>query len=430
MSSDQTPPPTSWQRWLPFLGNVPDLNRRQWQVLGLVGLSSFFATYHVALLQLALPQIQAGLAIPVEELSYWGALIRLGPLPAFVLTLAADSFGRRRLLLFSLVAFSVLGGATAFTPTVEVFATLQFLVRTFVAAAGLLAGVMIIEEFPETARGWGVGAHTALASVGGGTAAVLFSLVDVAPFGWRALFFVGFVALLFSGLLFRLLPETLRFERHQRSAAVDSPFRQALRPLAGLVRAYPGRFVAIAAVITLFNVGGDAALFYDPTYLQQEHGWQPWHISLLNLGAGFMAILGSAYAGRLSDRIGRKRTAMLFLGAFPLFIIGFYNVFGWLLPLLWAGLLFTSIGTTVALSTLAGELFPTSYRSTASGAMAVVATTTGSLSLVLHGILFRWLGSSWTAVSLLAGIILFAPLLVTSLPETSGRTLEEIAPEQ
>lgn len=430
MSANKIPPPGGWQRWLPFLGNIPDLNRRQWQVLALVGLSSFFATYNVALLQLALPQIQVGLAIPAEDLSYWGALIRLGPLPAFVLTVAADSFGRRRLLLFSLVAFTLLGGATAFAPTVAIFAALQFLVRTFVAAGGLLAGVMIIEEFPEGARGWGVGAHTALASVGGGTAAVLFSLVDVAPFGWRALFLAALAALLCSGLLFRLLPETLRFERHQRSTAIVSPFRQALRPLAGLVHAYPGRFIAIAAVITLFNLGGDAALFYDPTYLQQKHGWQPWHISLLNLGAGFMAILGSAYAGRLSDRIGRKRTSMLFLSAFPLFIIGFYNVFGWLLPLLWAGLLFASIGTSVALSTLAGELFPTSYRSTASGAMAMVATVTGSLSLVLHGILFQWTGSAWTAVSLLALLILFAPLLVTILPETSGRTLEEIAPER
>jgi hypothetical protein len=62
--------------------------------------------------------------------------------------------------------------------------------------------------------------------------------------------------------------------------------------------------------------------------------------------------------------------------------------------------------------------------------MAMVATVTGSLSLVLHGILFQALGSSWTAVSLLAALVLLAPALVTLLPETSGRTLEEIAPER
>ncbi|MCL4861138.1 MAG: MFS transporter [Caldilineaceae bacterium] len=430
MSSNKFTSPARWRRWVPFISRAPDLARRQWQILALAGLAAFFATYSVALLQLALPQIQAGLAIPAEEVSYWGALIRLGALPAFLLTLAADSFGRRRLILVSLSTFSLLSGATAFAPTIESFAVLQFLVRTFVSVTSLLAGVMIIEEFPEHARGWGMGAYAALASIGGGAAALLFALVNVTPFGWRALFALSLVGLLFGGLFLRLLPETTRFLRQQGQGGAPPSLRRGLRPLAQLVRSYPGRFIAIAGVITLFNMGGDAALFYDPTYLQQEHGWQPWRISLLNLGAGFMAILGSAYAGRLSDQIGRKRTAMLFLGAFPLFIIGYYNVAGWLLPILWAGLLFAVIGAGVTISTLGGELFPTSYRSTALGAMGMVATVTGSLSLILHGLLFQWIGSSWTAVSLLALLILAAPLIVTRLPETSGRTLEEIAPER
>jgi len=39
-------------------------------------------------------------------------------------------------------------------------------------------------------------------------------------------------------------------------------------------------------------------------------------------------------------------------------------------------------------------------------------------------------GSNWNAIALLGGLALFAPVLVwLAFPETSGRTLEEIAPE-
>jgi MFS family permease len=93
-------------------------------------------------------------------------------------------------------------------------------------------------------------------------------------------------------------------------------------------------------------------------------------------------------------------------------------------------MVFTSIGTGVALGTLNTELFPTAYRATASGATAMLATVGGVLSLVFHGQLLHLTGSSWSAVSWLALLVFVVPALLAGLPETSGRTLEEIAPER
>ena len=84
----------------------------------------------------------------------------------------------------------------------------------------------------------------------------------------------------------------------------------------------------------------------------------------------------------------------------------------------------------VALGTLSTELFPTSYRSTATGATSVVATTFGALSLVAHNQLSGMVSSPWQAISWLAVLLLLAPFFVLLLPETSGRTLEEIASER
>jgi MFS family permease len=406
------------------------LTIRQWQVLGLVALAALFGAYDGALLPLALPQIQSEFALPETVVSQWLAIIRLGAVPAFLLALGADGVGRRRLFLGSLLLFSCLTAATAFAPTATLFALCQFLLRTFTAATGLLAGVIIVEEFPKEARGWGIGAYTALASVGGGLAAMTFALVEVLPFGWRTLFFSGALALLASSLIARHLPETTRCQHQQRRHVQWSTIQRLADPLRQLVSAYPGRFLLLVVVICLYNLGGDAALFYDPAYLQQAHGWLPWQVSLLNLSAGFMAFIGSAAAGTWSDRLGRRRVTALFLGGLPLTILTYYHVAGWLLPFAWAVMLFIGIGAAVALNTLATELFPTSYRSTASGAIAVIATISGALSLMLHGWLLPLIGSPWRTAGLLALVILATPLLVLWLPETAGRTLEEIAPER
>lgn len=425
-------------RRIPRQLSLPPLTAQQWTVLLLVTLAALWGSYDLAVLQLALPQIAESLRIPLAQLSDVGALIKLGSLPAFGFAVAADRWGRRRLLISSVVCFTLATGATAFAPNVTTFVVCQFLARLFVTVVITLAGVFIIEEFPAHARGWGMGAFTGLATLGGGLAALLFAGIEQLPFGWRGLYVIGLVAFAFLPLWIMRLPETARFQAQQNEnkATESGAFARRVQlqvprwqPLRQLLRAYPLRLRILVVVILLFNLGGDAALFYDPTYLQQAHGWQPWQVSLLNLSAGFMALVGSMVAGRLSDRMGRRRTGGMLLVAMSLCIIAYYNVQGWLLPLFWAGLLFSSIGATVVLSAINNELFPTAYRATASGAIAILATLSGAASLTVHGQLVRWQLSPWTAISLLALGLLVIPVSLMRLPETSGRALEEIAPE-
>ena len=209
---------------------LPDLTRAQWRLLALVALAAGFGSYSLALLPLALTQIQRGLAIPAEELGTISAIIRLGAAPAFLFALSADHFGRRRVLLLAITAYLLLTGLTALALTPFFFMLTQFGVRLFAAVAGILALVMIIEEFPNEARGWGIGVYTALASVGGGSAALLFALVDVIPLGWRALFLVVLPALLLVGLWRTYLPETTRFQQQQTNHPSTNGLRAWITP--------------------------------------------------------------------------------------------------------------------------------------------------------------------------------------------------------
>jgi putative MFS transporter len=419
-----------WLKAAPFLGRPPALTRRQWQVIGLIAIVNLFDQYDLQLFGLALKQIQAELLIPEDRLGEFGAIVRLGALPAFLFGIFADRFGRRRVLLVSIVGYTVLTGLTAFAPNATTFVVLQFLARTFAVAEVMLAYVVITEELDPETRGWGIGALAALGACGNGLALGLFAFVDVLPMGWRFLYLVGLIPLTIIAWLRRSLPETRRFSQRAEGGASTSTLAAAFRPIIDLARMYPGRLLAVGAVVFLLNFSENAAGFFGPKYLQEVHGWLPWHYSLLGLMGGFVGIFGGTFAGRLSDKLGRRPVAAAFLFAHTVLIVAFYQGFGWFLAVLWVGMVFSGMAAGVVMGAFGNELFPTSYRSTASGARVIIATLGGVLGLFTESLLFGIFGSHWTAVSVLALGAFIAPLVVLSFfPETKGRELEDISPE-
>jgi putative MFS transporter len=419
-----------WLLALPFLAAAPALTARQWRVLALVSLASLFDQYDVSLFGMALPQIQAGLAIDEAQLGVLGSLVRLGALPAFAIALCADRFGRRRALLATVLAYTALTGATAFAPNAESYVALQFLARSFGVAEMLLAVVVIAEELEPAQRGWGIGALFALKSCGVGLAALLLPLAASSPDGWRALYLVGLAPLLLLAWLRRSLPETGRFAAH-RSARRDDSERGFVAPLRQLARAYPERLAASSAVVFLVSLGIAAADFLGPKYLQQAHGWTPGGVGLLYVAGGAFAIVGAPLAGTLSDRFGRRPVAIAFGSALVALGLVFYNAAGPALVPLWIALIFCLMANETLLAAFGAELFPTSHRSTAAGARVIVATVGGSLGLALESALYLWTGSHWSAASWLMALALAGPLIVAAaFPETAGRSLEDIAPER
>ncbi len=416
-----------WLYYTPFLGRAPQLTQRQWRVLGLVALASFFELYDLYLFQLALKQIQADLAIPEAHLGLFGSIVRAGALPAFLVAIVADRFGRRQVLLWTIVAYTLLTGATAFAPDLYTFAVLQFFARTFAVAETLLAVVVIAEEFDPENRGWGIGALGGIQACGAGLAALLFAMIDYVPYGWRGLYLVGLVPLGMIAYWRRTLPETQYFEAYR---VARQPAPSMLRPIFDLIRMYPGRLVAVVAVVFLLELAETPAGFFGPKYLQEVHGWTPATIGLLTLGGGALGIVGNTAAGRWSDRGGRRRVTILFILAQVVFTLLYYSAFGPILVPLWIVMIFAALGANVTLKALGTEMFPTSYRSTAAGFRVAIGTIGGSLGLLLETVLYGIFGSHWLAICTLAAMALIGPVLIHCFyPETSGRNLDEISPE-
>jgi len=417
-----------WTYVLPWLGKVPELRRRQWRLLGLLGTAELFDHYDIGILTLALVQIQAGLAIAEGEVGEVVSLIRLGAIPALLAGVLADRFGRRRLLLATILGFTAATFATAFVQTPAQFAAVQMLARACLYAETALAVVVLAEELSAAGRGWGIGVLGALGTLGHGVAAIAFAFVDVLPFGWRALYALGVLPLLAVAWLRRSLPETQRFERERARRAGSS---ESLRPLLALLRAYPGRLATLLAALAPLEFAAIVAVTFMAKTLQEQHGYAPGQVTLLYVTGGALAIVGNILAGSWSDRFGRRGTicALLFVVGGAAF--GFYRAESWIVAPLWILMVFATQGLEVLFKALGSELFPTSYRSTASSVRAMVGTLAGSLGLWLESQLYPIAGSHALAITwMLPTLVLPLLVVVLRVPETATRELEQIAPER
>jgi MFS family permease len=115
---------------------------------------------------------------------------------------------------------------------------------------------------------------------------------------------------------------------------------------------------------------------------------------------------------------------------FPIAGIAFYNGSGWLLPLAFIAVVFSSSAGDVIVRIFSTELFPTAQRGASAAWLTLLQTVGWILGLWLVG-LGRWAGVSLPMmISVVSAAVLVAGLLVLRLPETRQRELEEISDER
>ena len=422
--------PKPWWAQIFFWVPVPyGITRRQWTMLGALGATYLINSYDLGILNLALAQIQTGFGLSEQDIGKLAAIVRLGILPAFALGVLADKVGRRRLLLFTIVGFTLATFLTSFTRTATEFAVLQFFARTFVYAEDILAIVVVTEELEPHARGWGIGLMIAVGALGHGLSALLFSTVNFLPFGWRALYFFGAIPLVLVAWMRRSVQET---DRYRASAARRDPRAGGyLTPIVRLIERHPGRVAALSMALLPVAFAGGTAIQFQSKFLQSMHGYSPGNVSALFLLGGPLAMTGGLLFGRASDRFGRRRVLSAAVVTNCVATVCFYNTSGRIVPVVWIVTIFTQFGIDVLFGALGSELFATSQRSSASGLRSIVATLAIAAGLAVEGSLFVALGSHSAAITAMAWVALASPVILLALvPETAGRVLEEIAPDE
>lgn len=424
---EETAAPVARRPWWipPVLGSVPPLADEHFRLLGFVSLALFFENYDFSLLTAALPFIAESLDIGESELGGFTGLIRLGALPAFLIVPFADRLGRRRVFLLSVVALTVGTVLTGLCQTAAQFVAMQVFTRTFMMTAATIAFVMVSEELPAAHRGWGIGMLGALASLGHGLSALLFAGVEYLPYGWRALYVVGFVPLLFLSSFRRGVPETKRFATQEKST--ESALRGYFEPFRLLVQRFPARAIGIAALGLLTWAALGASYQFTAQFLLVHRGWEPGEYSILVLTAGGLGVFGNILAGRLGDLIGRRIVGAAFVGVFPLLAWGFFQTDGVFVVISWSLMVLSLTATVTIGRAFATELFPTAYRGTSAGLQTMMETLGAAGGLGLATVGMRAGMELTTVLPLISLLAPVAGLVILTFPETKGRELESIS---
>ena len=399
------------------------LTRSHFVLLGLVASASFFEGYDFIILNLVIPIIQKEFMISTEAIGLAVSAIAVGTIVAFFVIQQGDRFGRRPLLIFTVLGYTIATGLTAISQGIVTFVIFQFIGRVFLVAEWGIATVIVAEELPAKHRGWGIALVQAAAGIGGIVGGVLFPLVESSSLGWRAMYLVGLIPLVIVMVLRGGMKETRRFEEAKASGQQKTSFKAALAP------EYRRNLILIALLWIFMYLSYTPVLTFWTKFAVDERGWDVGAVSTAVAVSYGLGLSGFLVAGKLMDVWGRRPTSILF------FLLGAAStVWGFQAPSEQMGiaLVFVTFFNTAYLticSTYMAELFPTHIRASAA---AWTNNTVGRVGMVLAPVivtqLARPLNGVGNAVSLMAiPAVLAAALIFFFLPETRQKELEEIA---
>jgi len=395
------------------------LTARHRTVLMLVGAATLFEGYDRFIASLALPYIGRDLGAGEGTLGTALAVIRAGALISIFLGRLADRWGRRRLLIGSIVAYTIATAATGFSRGMLDFALFQLVATIFLATELSLAQVVIAEEFPPGMRGFGQGVLGAFASFGAGLAAMLFPILQRTQFGWRGMYLIGVLPLFIVAYLQRNLPETQRWTEAAERGGGHGRLLDLLR------RGFRGRLLILSLISASTSATGATAFSFAAYRATTTFGWNPSQVSSMIIGGGAVGFFAYFVLGRSSDTLGRRGIGALGLLSAGIAVSAFYQS-EWLLPA-FALMTVSESGVIIAVNSLTTELFPTELRATAKAWVTNSSIIGALLGLALIGALNSIAAGSTVITGLAVTTSLLSPAIFL-LPETRHLDLEEVGP--
>jgi AAHS family 4-hydroxybenzoate transporter-like MFS transporter len=350
--------------------------------------------------------LQRGALGPTFSAGLFGVM-----LGALIFAPLADRVGRRRVITYSCVAFGIGTLLTVWVDSLTSLLVLRFFTGLGLGSALPNAIGLASEYAPQKRRGsvvMFVSSGISLGSIGAGMAAA--QLISTA--GWRAVFVVGGVLpLLLALLLYRALPESIRF------AALIPKGQAEAKRLLRKIEPGLGEDVRIqssdveggkATVVDLFkDQRGRAtvllwiAFFMSLLNVYLAINWLPTSLNASGFSVEQAAVMTSMYhvggvmgtyaLGLLMDRLGPRAILMF---AFSLAMAGFYafatarGLGQWSTTALLMATGFGVIGGQIGITALASMVYPVAMRSTGLGwalgigrVGSIVGPTIGGLML-------------------------------------------------
>lgn len=118
-------------------------------LLGLLIPSALFANYDAQLRALLLRQIQSTFHAPISSLGIINLPIQAGQFLGFFIVRLSDRYGRRPLLLWTIIGYSVTTALTALSWNIYSYGFFQSLSQIFIGGEFGVAVTLLTESVPE-----------------------------------------------------------------------------------------------------------------------------------------------------------------------------------------------------------------------------------------------------------------------------------------
>jgi len=427
------------------------LTRAQWRILLASNLGWLFDGYETYALILTVGPAMRSLLDPSQYSQipgYAGTVISItllgwgiGGVCGGVL---ADYVGRKRTMIYAILAYSLLTGLTAFSFNWISFALLRFFVGIAIGSEWATGTSMMAELWPRNARGKGAGLMQCGLGIGFFLASFIWLFMSpLGPDAWRYMFLLGVLPALL------VLWIRTSIDESDFWLEVDAKRREArARKESGAT------LTAEQQALTRFTV---TDLFADPEIRRRTvfaflmsltttlawwgiSSWVPPYIasvaaknglpgpqwaSYAGMAYNFGAILGYAGLGFLSDYFGRKPIAMIY---FALAFLMTPVLFLWttdptMLLVVAAVNAFFTLGQYSWMPVWLPELFPTRSRATGIAFSFNAPRFIAFLGPLFAGVLIVQFGGYSHAAMTIACIYVLGFVAAFFLPETNGKPL-------
>ena len=380
-----------------------------------IGIAWLFDAMDVGMLSFVIAALHKEWQLSTVEMGWIGSVSSIGmAVGAILFGMMADRFGRKAILILTLLVFSIGSGISAFATGYGIFLVLRFIIGAGLGGELPVASTLVSESVPVEKRGRSVVLLESFWAAGWLLAAIISYFV-MPIWGWRVAIFATGLAGLYAFYFREGIHESRAFKKVARPGLIKT--------LTTLWRPPYVRSTLMLWIVWFMVVFSYYGMFLWLPSVMVLKGF-----SLIN-SFGYVLIMtlaqlpGYFVAAWLIEKWGRKTVLSLFLLGTAGSALGFG------LPmLLTAGMLlsFFNLGAWGALYAYSPEQYPTIVRSSGSGMAAGIGRIGGIVGPLLVGHL---LGANWSVTGIFgiftASILIAIIAIIFLGKETMGVKLAD-----